>query len=351
MAAAVENSPSAASRGRPRNNDDVCKYCRQGETNDRPLFYPCKCSGTMMYVHEDCLKRWLETSQSNKCEVCGFIFRFKSIWKQNTPDSLPVSEIMQGLYKSFVTALSVTFHRSLVIFMWGVMLPLATAILYETAFPENENDTGVVTRLSKMFKLFNLTYQILRLNVSPADWYTGLGVVVFNCITVIGMLYLREQLLQVIERTRNEQRERIRDQVEQDNRQLNNAIQNALNTVQQIRNAERNIEMAARLGNIDTNENENDNQNNPENELAANQRDFSFTDDEEVDNRPYPRVDNVRIMRHLGSGDDNTNDLDEHRVADESSDENDPLYDGEYTPNSGSSYDYSDDNYRKCKIK
>ena len=189
MAAAVDPS-AAAFRVRPR-NDDVCKYCRQSQTSDKPLFYPCKCSGTMMYVHEDCLKRWLETSQSNKCEVCGFIFRFKSIWKLDTPDSLPVSEIMQGLYKSLTTALCIAFHRSLVIFMWGIMLPLATAILYETAFPENENDTGVITRMSKMFKLFNLTYQILRFNVNPVDWYTGLGVVVFNCVTVIGMLYSR----------------------------------------------------------------------------------------------------------------------------------------------------------------
>ena len=146
----------------------------------------------MMYVHEDCLKRWLETSQSNKCEVCGFIFRFQSIWKPDTPESLPISEIMQGLYKSMITCISVAFHRSLVIFMWGIMLPLATAILYETAFPENESETSMITRFSKMFKLFNLTYQILRFNVSVTDWYTGLAVVLFNCVTVIGMLYLRE---------------------------------------------------------------------------------------------------------------------------------------------------------------
>lgn len=329
-----------------------------------------------MYVHEDCLKRWLETSQSNKCEVCGFIFRFKSIWKLDTPDSLPVSEIMQGLYKSLTTALCIAFHRSLVIFMWGIMLPLATAILYETAFPENESDTGVITRMSKMFKLFNLTYQILRFNVNPADWYTGIGVVVFNCVTVIGMLYLREQLLQVIERTRNEQRDRIRNQVERDNIGLNDAIQRAMQTVDQLRDADRNIDFARQLTeNLDEIENSDGELGhgvllpnglehveelengvfNPQNRDA-----FSFTDDDseigenqnvgsvEVDNRPYPRVDNVRITRNLGSGDNvHVDDVSGTDETAENNDDDDPLYEGEFTPNSGSSFEYSDVSYNE----
>jgi hypothetical protein len=255
--------------------------------------------------------------------------------------------------------------------MWGIMLPLATAILYETAFPENENDTGVITRMSKMFKLFNLTYQILRFNVNPVDWYTGLGVVVFNCVTVIGMLYLREQLLQVIERTRNEQRDRIRNQVERDNRDLNTAIQRALRTVDQVRDAERNIDFARQLtedlAEISDGELENrvllpaglehaDLEHagalNPQNRDA-----FSFTDDDsevgetggglvEDNDRPYPEFDNVRIMRNLGSGDvGNVEDL----SGTDETEENDPLYEGEFTPNSGSasSYDDSDASYNE----
>lgn len=253
------------------------------------------------------------------------------------------------------------------------MLPLATAILYETAFPENENDTGVITRMSKMFKLFNLTYQILRFNVNPVDWYTGLGVVVFNCVTVIGMLYLREQLLQVIERTRNEQRDRIRNQVERDNRDLNTAIQRAMNTVGQLRDADRNIDFARQLTEnlteIENSDGELENgvllptglehaeelENGVFNPQVLQNRDaFSFTDDDsevgetvggllEVDDRPYPRVDNVRITRNLGSGDVNVDDV----SGTDETEENDPLYEGEFTPNSGSSYEYSDASYNE----
>ena len=94
---------------------------------------------------------------------------------------------------------------------------------------------------------------------------------------------------------------------------------------------------------------------NPQNRDA-----FSFTDDDseigenqnvgsvEVDNRPYPRVDNVRITRNLGSGDNvHVDDVSGTDETAENNDDDDPLYEGEFTPNSGSSYEYSDVSYRK----
>ena len=53
--------------------------------------------------------------------------------------------------------------------------------------------------------------------------------------------------VQVIERTRNEQRDRIRNQVERDNIGLNDAIQRAMQTVDQLRDADRNIDFARQL--------------------------------------------------------------------------------------------------------
>lgn len=47
----------------------VCRICRcEGET-ERPLYHPCKCSGTIKYVHNDCLLSWLRMSGKEKCEV------------------------------------------------------------------------------------------------------------------------------------------------------------------------------------------------------------------------------------------------------------------------------------------
>ena len=48
---------------------DVCRICRCGGEADNPLFYPCACSGSIKFVHQDCLLQWLNHSGARNCEV------------------------------------------------------------------------------------------------------------------------------------------------------------------------------------------------------------------------------------------------------------------------------------------
>lgn len=73
---------------------DVCRVCRLGEEPDNPLVYPCKCSGSVRFVHPDwyvpficflmqseadgpcSLKQWVAQSQKKHCEICGHKYTF-----------------------------------------------------------------------------------------------------------------------------------------------------------------------------------------------------------------------------------------------------------------------------------
>eukprot|EP00976_Prorocentrum_cordatum_P075145 1181802-Prorocentrum_minimum.AAC.1 len=48
--------------------EEVCRICRSEGTEDNPLHYPCACSGSIKYVHQDCLLQWLRHSSSHTCE-------------------------------------------------------------------------------------------------------------------------------------------------------------------------------------------------------------------------------------------------------------------------------------------
>lgn len=48
---------------------DVCRICRNPADVQRPLRYPCACSGSIKYVHQDCLMQWLDHSNARHCEV------------------------------------------------------------------------------------------------------------------------------------------------------------------------------------------------------------------------------------------------------------------------------------------
>ena len=53
--------------------EDVCRICRNPKDADNPLSYPCACSGSIKFVHQDCLLQWLSHSNARQCEV-HFLF-------------------------------------------------------------------------------------------------------------------------------------------------------------------------------------------------------------------------------------------------------------------------------------
>lgn len=52
--------------------EDVCRICRNPRDADNPLSYPCACSGSIKFVHQDCLLQWLNHSNARQCEVHFF---------------------------------------------------------------------------------------------------------------------------------------------------------------------------------------------------------------------------------------------------------------------------------------
>ena len=50
--------------------EDVCRICRNPGDRENPLRYPCACSGSIKFVHQDCLLQWLNHSNARQCEVC-----------------------------------------------------------------------------------------------------------------------------------------------------------------------------------------------------------------------------------------------------------------------------------------
>ena len=54
-------------------SEQVCRVCMETAT-ELPLISPCKCTGTLRYIHEACLKTWIlsrtRAVQGSSCEIC-----------------------------------------------------------------------------------------------------------------------------------------------------------------------------------------------------------------------------------------------------------------------------------------
>lgn len=50
----------------------TCRICLDDEGE---MIQPCDCKGTSANVHPECLMKWLNISQTTKCEICHFQYR------------------------------------------------------------------------------------------------------------------------------------------------------------------------------------------------------------------------------------------------------------------------------------
>ena len=76
-----------------------CRICF--EKSKEPLINPCKCSGSMEWVHKSCLDKWLHFKKSNICPVCKSEFVF------NTLSQPPIAKVASFIVKSdMITTIS-----------------------------------------------------------------------------------------------------------------------------------------------------------------------------------------------------------------------------------------------------
>lgn len=64
----------------------ICKICHMSAKDGDQLISPCRCAGTMQYIHCGCLMRWLEISSKKSrkppsCELCQYQYQWHKKFK------------------------------------------------------------------------------------------------------------------------------------------------------------------------------------------------------------------------------------------------------------------------------
>ncbi|KAI0029551.1 hypothetical protein K488DRAFT_56109 [Vararia minispora EC-137] len=107
-------------------DQDTCRICSAPAEPDAPLFHPCKCSGTIRYIHQDCLTTWLAHSKKKTCDLCKHPYAFTKVYAVDMPGRLPFLLLfrrsLQQLFFLFLTSL----RGMLVVFVWLAVLPWIT---------------------------------------------------------------------------------------------------------------------------------------------------------------------------------------------------------------------------------
>ncbi|KAI4153483.1 MAG: hypothetical protein L6R39_001550 [Caloplaca ligustica] len=102
---------------------DTCRICRAEGSPDEPLFYPCKCSGSIKFVHQNCLMEWLSHSQKKHCELCKTPFRFTKLYHPHMPAAVPTFVFLRQVLIHTWKSLIAWSRMHLVVFVWLCWLP------------------------------------------------------------------------------------------------------------------------------------------------------------------------------------------------------------------------------------
>ncbi|KAI6852879.1 hypothetical protein KC332_g310 [Hortaea werneckii] len=119
----VKRHATTSSAGAGSNGLDTCRICRSEGTPEEPLFYPCKCSGSIKFVHQECLMEWLSHSHKKHCELCKTPFRFTKLYDAAMPEALPWAVFTRRAAVHSVLGVGRAGRAVLVSLVWLVILP------------------------------------------------------------------------------------------------------------------------------------------------------------------------------------------------------------------------------------
>ncbi|CAI2337948.1 unnamed protein product [Caenorhabditis sp. 36 PRJEB53466] len=89
MCSTIENNAKTAVQS-PKNETAarsiICRICFDNESGTDRLIRPCSCSGTVAFVHNGCLERWVRATSNIQCTICQDDFELTPAGLKNWGD-------------------------------------------------------------------------------------------------------------------------------------------------------------------------------------------------------------------------------------------------------------------------
>ncbi len=181
-----DNEPCPSSA--PENEDEElfsppeCRICSFEAEPDHPLFYPCACSGSIRWVHQDCLEHWLKVKNlsTEQCEVCEVPFHFTPVYKEGTPIYLAPCEFILGVLTRIKQPILFTLRIGYAIILWGGILPFCTVVISRIYFCTSMQDAFTV--------IYSMTHSSLHALLGHIALGIGLCILIMAILSILPLV-------------------------------------------------------------------------------------------------------------------------------------------------------------------
>ena len=90
-----------------------CRFCFE---SSEPLINPCKCDGSLKFVHKKCLETWIQTSRHLECNVC------KTPFKIHNDSFIRTTKFLNILHVIIMFALILIFYKLDLSLSWVIII-------------------------------------------------------------------------------------------------------------------------------------------------------------------------------------------------------------------------------------
>jgi len=154
-------SPAHARKraGSVEDDEHVCRFCREGAEPDRPLIHPCACSGSMKFVHEDCMGLWIDRQEvarsrgESRCQTCGRAVRYAVVMLPGAPARLSHWQMLKIILENAAKQLPFASRAAVIMTSWALEVPLATGLIFLSFFHTAQTPPSLPATPQDFFQL------------------------------------------------------------------------------------------------------------------------------------------------------------------------------------------------------
>ena len=97
-----------------------CRFCLENEaTQENPLIEPCRCRGSVRFVHWGCLRRWIALDPAHngtECSICHTPFH---AWAVPQIESIPKLSYLEDLILNYSGYIGIALQYLLIVDSWS----------------------------------------------------------------------------------------------------------------------------------------------------------------------------------------------------------------------------------------
>jgi len=153
--------------------EKICRICYENETDNNDIIEPCRCGGSIRWVHKKCLLKWINMNptRNSKCDICKFSYKITKIC------TIP---ILSSINKNYIRIPIIILFFSIIIISCIILFNIISGNeVLNISFNAFMYSFRCVTIISIIGIAFYLNYHNLDYNIS-SNFYSSNSVILLN---------------------------------------------------------------------------------------------------------------------------------------------------------------------------